>query len=225
MCFHYGTIVRFRHCDIFAKRCRDDARDRARHHQLTNAAPCRQRIKESPRAHHASRSPSKSTNQASADRVSAPTRHGHGSEIVTTRQKGASLAINDARAERSTAVGAPWWSRWSNAQHNQFNKSNASQQHRKSHEIVFEPMPRIRKHHIHPCSSAVLNLFNQDVPHTCFRRISRAELLVSRFVAKTWPAFRSLWRESGVAASTGRSPQINSTLQRWAASCPHFALM
>ena len=24
MCFHYGAIVRFRHCDISAKRCRDN---------------------------------------------------------------------------------------------------------------------------------------------------------------------------------------------------------
>jgi hypothetical protein len=38
---------------------------------------------------------------------------------------------------------------------------------------------------------------DQHLPHTCFRRISPQRFLVSRFVAKTWPAFRSLWQESG----------------------------
>jgi hypothetical protein len=44
----------------------------------------------------------------------------------------------------------------SNAQHDQFNKPNAGQQRRKRDEIIFEPMPRIGKHHVHPCSTAVL---------------------------------------------------------------------
>src|SRR5262245_4794221 len=76
-------------------------------------------------------------------------------------------------------------------------------------------MPIIGKHHVHPYSNARAlkdgcggasggrlgnRLFNQDLPHACFRRISPQRFLVSRFVAKTRPAFRSLWRESGMAA-------------------------
>ena len=34
-----------------------------------------------------------------------------------------------------------------------------------------------------------------------FQAYFAAKILVSRFVAKTWPAFRSLWRESGTADS------------------------
>src|SRR5215831_11217719 len=76
-------------------------------------------------------------------------------------------------------------------------------------------MPIIGKHHVHPYSNAWAlkdgcggasggrlgnRLVNQHLPHACFRRISPQRFLVSRFVAKTWPAFRSLWRESGTAA-------------------------
>ena len=41
----------------------------------------------------------------------------------------------------------------SNAQHDQLNKSDADQQHRKCHGIVFEPLPIIGKHHVHPYSN------------------------------------------------------------------------
>src|SRR5215831_4053537 len=41
-------------------------------------------------------------------------------------------------------------------------------------------------------------LVDQDVPHFRFRRISPRWFLVSRFVAKTRPAFRGLWQESGI---------------------------
>jgi len=78
-------------------------------------------------------------------------------------------------------------------------------------------MPIIGKHHVHPYSNAWAlkggcggasggrwgnRLVNQHLPHACFRRISPQRFLVSRFVAKTRPAFRSLWRESGMAAVT-----------------------
>jgi hypothetical protein len=43
------------------------------------------------------------------------------------------------------------------------------------------------------------HLIDQHLPHTCFRRISPQRFLVSRFVAKTWPAFRALRQESGSA--------------------------
>src|SRR5262249_43743187 len=77
-------------------------------------------------------------------------------------------------------------------------------------------MPIIGKHHVHPYSNAWAlkdgcggasggrlgnRLVNQHLPHACFRRISPQRFLVSRFVAKTRPAFRSLWRGNGVAAA------------------------
>src|SRR6266851_5108038 len=87
----------------------------------------------------------------------------------------------------------------SNAQHDQLNQSDTDEQHRKRHGIVFEPMPII-VHLVHPYSNAFGNrLVDQHPPHTCFRRISPQRFLVSRFVAKTWPAFRSSWQESGRA--------------------------
>ena len=48
-----------------------------------------------------------------------------------------------------TLNGAPWGTS-SNVQHDQFDKSDADQQHRKRHVIVFEPMPIIGKHHVDP---------------------------------------------------------------------------
>src|SRR5262249_23354534 len=97
------------------------------------------------------------------------------------------------------------------------------------HGIVFEPMPIIGKHHLHPYSNAVLfhSDHRRDLPlapasrltppkngNRCcastpparrFRADFAARILVSRFVAKPWPAFRALWRESGIqAGSCGR---------------------
>jgi hypothetical protein len=43
----------------------------------------------------------------------------------------------------------------SNAQHDQLNQSDADEQHRKRHHIVFEPMPIIAKHHVHPYANAL----------------------------------------------------------------------
>src|SRR5262249_17015569 len=89
----------------------------------------------------------------------------------------------------------------SNAQHDQLNKSETNQQHRKRHGIVFEPMPIIGKHHVHPYSNAwalkdgcgdsqgedeATVLLINNLPHACFRRISP-----QRF----W--FRGLWRKPG----------------------------
>jgi hypothetical protein len=112
----------------------------------------------------------------------------------------------------------------SNAQHDQLNKSDADQQHRKCHGIVFEPMPTIGKHHIHPfeltssgdpdhaepLARTGNRLVDRHVPHVRFRRISPRRFLVSRFAAKTWPAFRSLWRESGVADDP-QVPRLTAT--------------
>ena len=43
----------------------------------------------------------------------------------------------------------------SNAQHDQLNQSDADEQHCKRHHIVFEPMPIIAKHHVHPYANAL----------------------------------------------------------------------
>src|SRR5262245_40505766 len=71
-------------------------------------------------------------------------------------------------------------------------------------------MPIIAKHLGHPYSNVFGNrLVDQHLPHTCFRRISPQRFLVSRFVAKTWPAFRNLWQESGSAdRSSGHSTNV-----------------
>jgi hypothetical protein len=75
----------------------------------------------------------------------------------------------------------------SNAQHDQLNQSDADEQHRKRHHIVFEPMPIIAKHHVHPYANAFDNrLVHQHLPHARFRGISP-----QRF----W--FRGLRRKSG----------------------------
>jgi hypothetical protein len=72
-------------------------------------------------------------------------------------------------------------------------------------EIIFEPMPRIGKHHVHPYSNAVL--FQKAVTasrnllinkYRVFQSYLATEILVSRFVAKPWPAFRAWWRECGI---------------------------
>src|SRR5262249_16997561 len=56
-------------------------------------------------------------------------------------------------------------------------------------------------------------LVNQHLPHACFRRISPQRFLVSRFVAKTRPAFRNLWRESGIQAGCcGRFAKTSAKL-------------
>jgi hypothetical protein len=55
----------------------------------------------------------------------------------------------------------------------------------------------IGKHHVHPYSKAWALKDRQTSTARLFQAYFAAKILVSRFVAKTWPAFRSLWRESG----------------------------
>src|SRR6478672_2211645 len=75
----------------------------------------------------------------------------------------------------------------SNAQHDQFNQSDTDEQHRKRHHVVFEPMPIIAKHHVHPYSNAFDNrLAHQHLAHARFRGISPQ---------RVW--FRGLRRKSG----------------------------
>src|SRR6516164_7224287 len=62
---------------------------------------------------------------------------------------------------------------------------------------VFEPMPIIGKHHVHPYSNAILGSTSTA---RLFQEYFAAKILVSWFVAKAWPAFRGLWRESGIQA-------------------------
>jgi hypothetical protein len=61
----------------------------------------------------------------------------------------------------------------SNAQHDQFHKSDAGQKHRKRDEIIFEPMPTIRKHHIHPYSNSVLFQKRDTASENFFARMYR----------------------------------------------------
>src|SRR5262249_48351708 len=87
------------------------------------------------------------------------------------------------------------------------NKSDTDQQDRKRHGIVFEPMPIIGKHHVYPYSSQrrLRESLRGKMQPSCyststarlFQAYFAAKIPVSRFVAKTWPAFRGLWRESG----------------------------
>jgi hypothetical protein len=60
---------------------------------------------------------------------------------------------------------------------------------------------------------SLLNDSPVTLAHPCFRAISQESILVSRFVAKTRPTFRSLWRESGMAIWAGvRTDQTDETL-------------
>ena len=95
----------------------------------------------------------------------------------------------------------------SNAQHDQLNQSDADEQHCKRHHIVFEPMPIIAKHHVHPYSNAFDNpsCSSTSSAHS-FQAYFAAKILVSWFAAKIWPAFRDLWRESGMADSDAVKP-------------------
>src|SRR5215468_3581926 len=87
----------------------------------------------------------------------------------------------------------------SHAQHDQLDQSDADEQHRKRHHIVLEPMPIIAKHHVHPYSHAFDNHCPSTSTARSFQGYFAAKILVSWFAAKIWPAFRDLWRESGMA--------------------------
>src|SRR5215471_10259193 len=68
-------------------------------------------------------------------------------------------------------------------------------------------MPIIGKHHVHPYSNAILGSTSTA---RLFQAYFAAKILVSRFVAKTWPAFRGLWRESGIQAVRKNERQLMS---------------
>src|SRR6516225_660450 len=119
---------------------------------------------------------------------------------------------------------APWGTS-SNVQHDQLDKSDADQQYRKRHVIVFEPMPIIGKHHVDPsirtprsqgrvagnsqgedkATVVLIDMYRTPVSGVLRRKDSGFAVCgenpagVSRFAAKTGPAFRSLWRESDAA--------------------------
>jgi hypothetical protein len=59
-------------------------------------------------------------------------------------------------------------------------------------------------------------LVDQHVPHFRFRRTSPQWFLVSRFVAKTRPAFRGLWRKSGIDRYRRDSLQLIRSFVRYA---------
>ena len=122
------------------------------------------------------------------------------------------------RSRRRPRIDAEWCPRGtsSNVQHDQFDKSDADQQHRKRHVIVFEPMPIIGKHHVDPSirtprSQRRVDMYRTPVSDVLrrkgfwFRGLRRKPGSVSRFAAKVRPAFRSLWRESDVADASARS--------------------
>jgi hypothetical protein len=78
---------------------------------------------------------------------------------------------------------------------NTINSTNPTPTNSTASTMEFDPMPIIVNHLVRPYSNAFGNrLLYKYLPHTCFRRISPQCFLVSRFVAKTWPAFRNLWR-------------------------------
>jgi hypothetical protein len=74
----------------------------------------------------------------------------------------------------------------------------------------FELTSRGDPDHAEPLARTGNRLVDQHVPHVHFRRISPPRFLVSRFAAKTWPAFHSLWRESGVADDP-QVPRLTAT--------------
>jgi len=95
----------------------------------------------------------------------------------------------------------------SNAQHDQFNKSHANQQHRKRYGIIFEPMPIIGKHYVHPGLSKTVagepqgedaTVFLINTYRTPVSGVFRRKDSGFAVCAKTWLAFRSLWQESGI---------------------------
>jgi hypothetical protein len=111
------------------------------------------------------------------------------------------LDVPAARLQTSVHVrvgGERARSAWSNAQYEQLNKSDTDQQHRKRHVIVFEPIPIIGKHHIHPYfngwalkegPSLLINLYRTPVSGVFRRKDSGFAVCgenpasVSRFMA------------------------------------------
>jgi hypothetical protein len=130
--------------------------------------------------------------------------------LIKTLKTANALAPNTAAAARRRRSGSNEWCgirvcdclearslaqrASSNAQHDQFNKANAGQQHRNRNEIIFEPMTMIGKHYIHPIRRRSLpdadycfrELMLQCLPHARFKRISPQGF-----------RFRGLWQKAG----------------------------
>ena len=82
----------------------------------------------------------------------------------------------------------------SHAQNEQLKRAHPKQQNCDCDPIIFEPMPAHRMH----ARPSLLTDSPITLAHSCFRAISQESILVSRFVVKTRPTFRSLWRKSGM---------------------------
>ena len=100
----------------------------------------------------------------------------------------------------------------SNAQHDQLNKSETDQQHRKRHGIVFEPMPIIGKHHVHPYSKRLgfqrrLRGDSQGEDEATVLLINIYRMPASGVFRPQRFWFRGLWRKPGQRfAVCGRNP-------------------
>jgi hypothetical protein len=76
---------------------------------------------------------------------------GESASVEAAFRQGLSEAVmSNAETWRSALGGEADTTTSSNAQHDQLNQSDADEQHRKRDHIVFEPMPIIAKHHVHP---------------------------------------------------------------------------
>jgi hypothetical protein len=82
--------------------------------------------------------------------------------------------------------------RHSHVQNEQLKRAHSTHQYCDRNPIVFEPMPA---HCMHGRPSP-LSDSPATLAHPYFRAISQERILVSRFVVKTRPMFRSLWRKS-----------------------------
>jgi hypothetical protein len=80
-------------------------------------------------------------------------------------------------------------------------------QHRKRYGIIFEPMPIIGKHYVHPGLSKTVagepqredaTVFLINTYRTPVSGVFRRKDSGFAVCAKTWLAFRSLWQESGI---------------------------
>src|SRR6266481_8932909 len=85
----------------------------------------------------------------------------------------------------------------SNAQHDQLNQSDTDEQHRKRHGIVFEPMPIIVKHLVHPIRTPLATALLINIYRTPVSGVFRCNAF--------W--FRGLWRKPGQHfAVRGKNP-------------------
>jgi hypothetical protein len=97
------------------------------------------------------------------------------------------------------------FSQHSHAQNEQLKRGHTKQQNCDCDPIIFEPMPA---HCMHGLPSLL-----RDSPATLAHAISQESILVSRFVVKTRPTFRSLWRKSGMVIDSRRTAPL-AAMQR-----------